>query len=133
MSFRCKAEKSEAVPPRLDLQLWEKRRRSSALFWMVRYSTEGFMPNKHLFCCYQKEGLRAQDQKITQFGRDLGRSSDQAVRNRVRPGCSRLVAQRGGRCPMAGNIQGQVRQGSEQLDLVEDVPAHCRGVGLDDL
>ena len=34
---------------------------------------------------------------------------------------------------MAGNIQGQVRQGSEQLDLVEDVPAHCRGVGLDDL
>ena len=43
------------------------------------------------------------------------------------------VAQRGGRCPIPGNIPGQVRQGSEQPDLVEDVPAHCRGVGLDDL
>lgn len=29
------------------------------------------------------------------------------------------------------NIQGQVVQGSEQHNLVEDVPAHCRGVGLD--
>ena len=38
------------------------------------------------------------------------------------------VAQRGGRCPMAGNVQGQVGQGSEQPDLVEDVPAHCRGL-----
>ena len=43
------------------------------------------------------------------------------------------VVQRGGRCPMAGNIQGQVGQASEQPDLVEDVPAHCRGVGLGDL
>jgi len=43
------------------------------------------------------------------------------------------VAQRGGRCPIARNIQGQVGWGSEQPDLVEDVPAHCRGVGLDDL
>ncbi|KAK4816211.1 LOW QUALITY PROTEIN: hypothetical protein QYF61_013449 [Mycteria americana] len=38
------------------------------------------------------------------------------------------VAQRGGRCPMPGNIQGQVGQGSEQPDLVEDIPAHCKGV-----
>ena len=30
-------------------------------------------------------------------------------------------------CPIPGNIQGQAGQGSEQLDLVEDVPAHCRG------
>jgi len=30
-------------------------------------------------------------------------------------------------------LQGQVRQGSEQPDPVEDVPAHCRGAGLDDL
>ena len=43
------------------------------------------------------------------------------------------VARRGGRCPIPGNVQGQVGQGSEQPDLVEDVPAHCRGVGLDDL
>ena len=43
------------------------------------------------------------------------------------------VAQRGGRCPIPGNIPGQVGRGSEQPDLVEDVPAHCRAVGLDDI
>jgi len=31
------------------------------------------------------------------------------------------------------NIQGQVGKGSEQPDLVEDIPAHCTGIGLDDL
>jgi len=36
-------------------------------------------------------------------------------------------------CPIPGNIQGQVGRGSEQHDLVEDVPAHYRRVGLDDL
>ena len=40
------------------------------------------------------------------------------------------VAQRGSD-PIPGNIQGQVGQGSEQPDLVEDVPAHCRGAGLE--
>jgi len=43
------------------------------------------------------------------------------------------AAQRGGRCPIPGNIQDQGGRGSEQPDLVEDVPAHCRGVGLDGL
>ena len=43
------------------------------------------------------------------------------------------VAPGGCRCPIPGNIQGQVGRGSEQPHLVEDVPAHCRGVGLDDL
>ena len=43
------------------------------------------------------------------------------------------AAQRGGRCPIPGSIQGQVEQGLEQPDLVEDVPPHCRGFGLDDL
>jgi len=43
------------------------------------------------------------------------------------------VAQRGGRCPIPGNIQGQAEWGSDQPGLVEDVPAHCREVGLDDL
>ena len=41
-----------------------------------------------------------------------------------------LVAQR---CPIPGNIPGQVGRGSEQPGLVGDVPAHCRGAGLDDL
>jgi len=39
----------------------------------------------------------------------------------------------GGRCPIPGNIQGQVGWGSEQPDPAEDVPAHCRGVVLDGL
>ena len=43
------------------------------------------------------------------------------------------VAQRGDRCPIPGNLEGQVGQGSEQPHLVEDVSAYCRGVGLDDL
>ena len=43
------------------------------------------------------------------------------------------VAQRGGRCSIPGNIQRPVGQGSEQPDQVEDVLAHCRGFGLDDL
>ena len=43
------------------------------------------------------------------------------------------VAQRGGRCPISGNIQGQAGWDSEQPDRVEDVPAQCRWVGLDDL
>jgi len=34
------------------------------------------------------------------------------------------------RCPIPGNIQGQFGWGSEQPGLVEDVPAHCRRVGL---
>jgi len=41
------------------------------------------------------------------------------------------VAQRGGRCPIPGNIQSQVGWGPEQLDLVDDVPAHSRRLGLD--
>jgi len=43
------------------------------------------------------------------------------------------VAQRGSGGPIPANIQGQVGRRSEQPGLVEDVPAHCRGVGPDDL
>ena len=43
------------------------------------------------------------------------------------------VAQRGSGGPIPGNIRGQDGRGSEQHDLVEDAPAHCSGVGLDDL
>jgi len=35
--------------------------------------------------------------------------------------------------PIHRNIEGQVEWGTEQPDLVTDVPVHCRGVGLDDL
>ena len=43
------------------------------------------------------------------------------------------IAQRGSGGPIPGNTQGQVGWGSEQSGLVKDVPAHCRGIGLDDL
>ena len=41
-------------------------------------------------------------------------------------------AQRGGRCPNPGNVQGQLGWGSEQFDVVKDVPAHRRAAGPDD-
>jgi len=43
------------------------------------------------------------------------------------------IAQRGSAGPFPGDIQGQVGLGSEQPGVVEDVPDHCRGIGLDDL
>ena len=43
------------------------------------------------------------------------------------------VAQRGGGCPVFGDIEGQAGPGSEQPDLAVGVPAHCRGDGLDDI
>lgn len=43
------------------------------------------------------------------------------------------VAQRGGRCPVPGNIQSQMEQDSEAPDLVEDIPAPCRWIKLDGL
>lgn len=43
------------------------------------------------------------------------------------------VLQSSGRCPLIGNIKGEVCQGSEQPHLVEVAPACCRRVGLDDL
>lgn len=42
------------------------------------------------------------------------------------------VAQRDGRCPFPGHIQGQTRLGSEQPEVAVYVPVHCRGVGMDD-
>jgi len=41
------------------------------------------------------------------------------------------VVQRGGVCPVPGDIQGQSGQGSEQPDWDVAVPAHCREVALD--
>jgi len=45
----------------------------------------------------------------------------------------RKKIQRGSGGPIPGNIPAQVGRGSEQPDPVEDSPAHCRGLGLDDL
>lgn len=41
--------------------------------------------------------------------------------------------ERAGRCLIPGNIQGQVGQDSEQPALLENVPAHLKGLGLEDL
>ncbi|KAK4815439.1 hypothetical protein QYF61_002828 [Mycteria americana] len=40
------------------------------------------------------------------------------------------VAQRSCGCPVPGRVQGPVGLGFEQPDLVEDIPAHRRGLGL---
>lgn len=43
------------------------------------------------------------------------------------------VAQTGSRCPIPQNVQVQVGQDSVQPDLVEDVAAYCKVVGVGDL
>lgn len=43
------------------------------------------------------------------------------------------VAQRDSGCPFPGNALGQAGGGSEHSRVAEDVPAHCRRIGLDDL
>ena len=43
------------------------------------------------------------------------------------------VAQRSCGCPLPGSVQGQVGWGFDQPGVVEGVPAHSRGVGLDDV
>jgi len=48
-------------------------------------------------------------------------------------GALEQAAQGGCGGPIPGKIQEQVGRGSEHPDLVEDVPVHCRGFGLDDL
>lgn len=40
------------------------------------------------------------------------------------------VPQRGGKCPISGNVPGQVGQATDQANLV-DVPVCCRGIGLE--
>lgn len=43
------------------------------------------------------------------------------------------AAQKCGECLVSGNIQGQAGQGSEQPEVVEDIPVHCSEVRLSDL
>lgn len=43
------------------------------------------------------------------------------------------VDQGGGRCPVPGNIPGQIEWDYEQPDLRKDVLAHCSGVESDEL
>ena len=43
------------------------------------------------------------------------------------------VAQISCGCPIIGSVKGQVGWGFEQAGLVEGIPAHSRGVRLDDL
>lgn len=42
------------------------------------------------------------------------------------------LAQRGGEYSIPRNIQGQAGQGSKEPGLVEDVPVHCQGIGIDE-
>lgn len=42
------------------------------------------------------------------------------------------VSQRAGRCPITANIWGQIREGSEQPDLLENEYAQGRGIRFDD-
>jgi len=39
------------------------------------------------------------------------------------------LPERGGICPVPGDVQGQAEWSSELLDLAVGVPVHCRGTG----
>jgi len=54
-------------------------------------------------------------------------------RFRLETGKLERVAQRSNGGPIPGNTQGQVGRGSDKPVLVKDIPAHYRGIGLDDL
>jgi len=45
----------------------------------------------------------------------------------------KYIAQRRCGCFLPGIVESQAGQDFEQPDLLKDVPAHGRGVGLDDL
>lgn len=62
----------------------------------------------------------------------LSKSADDA---KLRAAVDRLetleqLVQRSCGCSIPGSIQGEVGEDFERPDLVEDVPAHSRGVGL---
>jgi len=69
-------------------------------------------------CCYRtrSNGFKLRDTRYKEeiFYNEGGETLEQ-------------ISQRGRGGPIPGNIQGQVARGSEQPDVVEDVPAHCKG------
>lgn len=76
-------------------------------------------------CCNRTRGMVLKEGRFslairkTFFCNESGKTLVQAV-------------QRCGRYLIPGNIQGHVGLGSEEPHLVNNVPAHCGGVGLDD-
>lgn len=71
-------------------------------------------------CFKLEEGRFILDLKKEDFYNESGKTLEQ-------------IAQRDCRLPIPADIQGQVGHGSEQSDLDEDVAAHCKGVGINDI
>ena len=109
---------------------YEKRLREFGLFSLERRRLPGdlIVVFQYLNGAYKKDG----DKLFSKACSDRTRSNC----FKLKEGRSRLdirkklfYSERGGRCSIPGNIQGQVGQGSEQPDL----GAHRRGAELDDL
>jgi len=121
----------------------EERLRELGLFSLEKRRLQGDLTAafRYLNGAYKKDG----DNLFSNACCNRTRSNGFKLKEgRLRPGKEDLfyhegretleqIVQRGGGCPIPRNIQGQVGQGSEQPGLIEDIPAHCRGVVLDDL
>jgi len=79
-----------------------------------------------------KEGKQRNNKEITSVY-EINHLNTGSVHHLVKKITDFNTSQRGSGGLIPGNIQGRDGRCSEQPGLVEDVPAHCSGVGLDNL
>jgi len=117
----------------------EERLRELGLFSLEEQRLQGdLVPNfQYLKGTYKKDGHRLYSRACSDRKRGNGFKLKEGrfrldIQNKFFEGGETLaqVAQTSCGCPLSGSVQGQVGWDSEQPGLVEDVPAHGRGVGM---
>ncbi|KAK4811372.1 hypothetical protein QYF61_027601 [Mycteria americana] len=108
---------------------YEERLKQLGLFSLQKRSLQGelIVTFKYLKGAYKKDGERLFTRACSNRTRGNGfktRYKEEFFYDED-GGTLKQVAQRGGRCPIPGNIQGHFGLSSEQPDLVKDITAHC--------